>query len=185
MHAHRGEGYVLRYKTPIYLAMHEIGVEHFRILLVQSAPCNSKEELHAIEYVVMRQFQQRGVILYNSIIDGRCSEESRAKMSTAQTGKNVSEATRVKLRDKVVSEATREKLSKAMCKRGCVSYNKTHVYWSFIWHDNGARNCKSFSVKKYGTAAHGLALFLQEEMYPIEREDDSELIREIRARIEA
>ena len=34
MASHRSEGKLLRHDTPIYLAMHEIGVEHFRILLV-------------------------------------------------------------------------------------------------------------------------------------------------------
>ena len=156
MHAHRGEGKALHNETPIYIAMHEIGVDHFRIILVQNAPCNSKEELHAIEYEVAQRYQQRGVILYNATVDGRCSKETRARMSKSQ------------------------------CKRGCVAYHRTLYHWSFTWYENAKRVSKSFSVNKYGyDAARGLALYWQEERYPLEREDDSELIREIRARAEA
>ena len=173
MSVHRAFGKGLIHKTPIYLAMHEIGVEHFRILLVQNAPCNSKEELHAIEYEVAQRHQQRGTILYNATVDGSCSEETRTKMSKAQKGK-------------FVSEETRAKLSKGHTKRGCIRYNKNRNRWMFLWSGNGKRYEKCFPVKKYGyDAARGLALYWQEEIYPIEREDDSELIREIRARAKA
>ena len=197
MACHRSEGKVLRRKTPMYLSMHETGVEHFRILLVQNAPCNTKEELHAIEYSVMRQFQQRGVILYNSIIDGRCSEETRAKLR----GRVVSEETRAKLRGRVVSEQTRAKMSKAQkgkvmsaearvkmskarTNKGCVRFNNGENCWSFHWCQDGRQMNRYFSVKKYGfNGAHGLALFHQEEMYPLERDDDSEFIQEIKNRL--
>ena len=177
MAVHRAFGKGLIHNTPIYIAMHEIGVEHFRILLVRNAPCNGKEELLAIEYEVAQRFHQRGVILYNATLDGRHSEESRAKMSKAQKGKE---------KGKIVSEATRAKMSKSRTQRGCIRYQNKHTRWGFHWYENGKQQNKYFSVNKYGTkGAHGLALYWQEEMYPIEREDDSELIREIRSRNEA
>jgi len=154
MNGHRTFGKGLIHDSPIYLAMHEIGVEHFRILLIQNAPCNSKEELHAIEYEVAQQFHQRGVILYNVIIDGRHTDETRSKMR------------------------------KARGKRGCITHDNIQNRWCFIWKDNGKRNVKIFSGKKYGyDGAHGLALFHQEEMYPLERDDDSEFIQEIKNRL--
>ena len=76
-------------------------------------------------------------------------------------------------------------MCQVQCKRGSVSYDKINSQWCYQWYEHGKRNAKHFSIKKYGTAARGLALYWQEEIYPIEREDDSELIREIRARIEA
>ena len=190
MSIHRAEGKLLRYKTPIYLAMHEIGVEHFRILLVQNAPCNSKEELLAIEYDVAQRYQQRGVILYNSIIDGQHSEETRAKMSTAHMGKVISAETRAKISKihtgKVISAETRAKISKAQMGRGSVRQEGYSCgnSWRFYWREDGKQKRKPFSVKKYGyDGAHGLALFYQEEMYPVEREDDSEFIDELKAKL--
>ena len=187
--------------SPIYTAMRELGVEHFQIVLVQNAPCDSKEELYAIEYNVMRQFQNQGVLLYNSIIDGHCSDETREKLRIAQTGKKLSEATREKMRGHVMSAEARRKMSEsrrgkarsletrakigdAHRKRGCVRFVKSHNYWSFSWPENFKLKCKYLSIKKYGyNAAHGLALFHQEEMFPIEREDDSEFIQEIKNRL--
>lgn len=187
MACHRSEGNVLRNKSPLYLAMHDIGVEHFRILLVENASCNSREELLATEYKVVLRFQQLGMPLYNAIMDARHSEETRAKMSQVQKGRVVSEATRAKLseigKSRIVSSETRAKMSKALCKRGCVSYDKNQDRWCFYWRESGKTVSKYFSVKKYGAdGAHGLALFYQEEMYPIEREDDSEFIQEIKDR---
>ena len=188
MSVHRAFGKGLIHKTPIYMGMHEIGVEHFRILLVQNAPCNSKEELHAIEYEVAQRYQQRGTILYNATVDGRCSEETRVKMR----GRVVSEATRAKMSKvqtgKVISAETRAKISKGQTSRGSVGQigSGMNNYWCFRWYDDRKQKCKFFSVAKYGyDAAHGLALYWQEERYPLERDDDSELIREIRSRNEA
>ena len=183
MSVHRAFGKGLIHKTPVYLGMHEIGVEHFRILLIQNAPCNSKEELHAIEYEVAQRYQKQGTLLYNATVDGSCSEETRTKMSKAQKGKFVSEETRAKLRGRVMSEETRAKMSKARRNRGCVSYLLCNA-WIFSWKENDKQVTKYFSGKKYGfDAAHGLALFYQEEMYPIDREDDSEFIQEIKDRL--
>lgn len=169
MNVHRDCGKTLRRESPLYSAMHEIGIEHFRILLVQNAPCHSKEELFAIEYDTMRQFQQRGFILYNCMIDGRYSEETREK-----------------LRCRFVSEETRAKLSKIRTRRGSVTHHKMQNAWRFQWCESGEKQTRNFPVKKYGyDAARGLALYWQEEIYPVGRIDDSKLIREIRARIEA
>jgi len=139
----------------MYCAMRELGIEKFRIILVEEFPCISKSQLEAKEFALMRDAKFSGIQLYNHMLDGRHSEATRAKMS------------------------------QSISKRGCVSYHSTRGNWSFQWRENGKTISKTFSIKKYGTAARGLALYWQEEIYPIEREDDSELIREIRARIEA
>ena len=84
MSCHRSYGKGLINKSPIYLAMHDIGVEHFRIILIQEAPCQSKEELLAIEYNVARQYQQRGTILYNATGMATITDGIRAKMRKSQ-----------------------------------------------------------------------------------------------------
>ena len=156
MGGHRAVGKGLVCTSAFYSAMNTIGIDHFQIVLVKSAPCTSKEELYAIEYATAMQFQRQGITLYNSIIDGRPTKE------------------------------TREKMGKAIRKRGCLRHinHKANNCWNFQWGVNGQRPSKSFSIKKYGfDAAHGLALFWQEEIFPIEREDDSAFIQEIKDKL--
>jgi len=172
MYSHRAEGISLRLKSPIYLAMHKIGTEHFRILLVQNAPCSSREELLAIEYDVAQRYKQKGVILYNATVDGRCSEETREKISKSHMGKSI-------------SEATRAKMSKSSTKRGNIYHDMKKNRWIFQSYQNGKKKEVEFSCQKVWDCSPRPCAVLARGNVPIEREDDSELIREIRARAEA
>jgi len=139
----------------LYCAMVELGIEKFEIVLIENYPCTDQSQLLSREYALMDVAKNDGIELYNHTTNGRHSKQTREKMRTV------------------------------FQKRGCVFYHKGYNRWGFSWQENGKQRTKGFSANKYGTAARGLALYWQEEIYPIEREDDSELIREIRSRIEA
>jgi hypothetical protein len=53
-----------------YNAMKEIGTEHFKIILVKNFPCNSKAELAAEEYKIMKEYEKDNVELYNLVSHG-------------------------------------------------------------------------------------------------------------------
>ena len=143
MGLHRSDG--KKRSTPIYTAMAQIGVPHFRIVLIKNYPCASKAELEAEEYAVMQKLQKTGVTLYNATTDGSKSDASRQKMSQTQTGTN-----------------------NTNFKRG--SIRKTQWSWSFSWYEHGKQYTKGFSISKYTeSGAHGLALMAQDHMYPITR----------------
>ena len=56
--------------------------------------------------------------------------------------------------------------------------------WRFQWCENGKKHTRNFPVQKYGAnGARGLVRFHQEEMYPVEPEDDLEFIQEIKDRM--
>jgi group I intron endonuclease len=127
-----------RCTSPLYTAMNQIGIKRFSIVLIKSYPCKDNDELEAEEYRVIDEFQADGVSLYNSIIGGKYSMESRTKMSKSNT------------------------------KRGCVSYDARQKRWSFRWNVSiGNTKTMYFTVKRFGeNGAHGLALAAQDEEYP-------------------
>ena len=182
LNGHRKDARKIERMSPLYSAMKELGIGQFRIVLIEEYPCQNVAQLTAREYTLMGEVKANGVELYNDMINGCHSEETREKMR----GRVMSEETRQKLRDKVVSDATRTKMRMSFRKRGCLFYYKKCNRWSFSLQEDGKQRAKVFSANKYGAdGAHGLALYWQEEIYPLVREDDSELIREIRARAEA
>lgn len=164
----------------MYCAMRELGIKKFRIILIEDFACMSKSQLEAREFMQMRDAQIMGTQLYNHMVDGHHSNETREKMSRAQTGKCISSQVREKM-----SQAKKGKVGEKSnrFKRGSISFRSSHKTWSFHWYENGKLKTQSFSVKKFGdSAAHAFALIFQDEIYPKVEEDDTELIEEIRAR---
>ncbi len=49
MGGHRSHARDIKWTSKLYLAMREIGIAHFSIVLVEMFPCTTKEELHARE----------------------------------------------------------------------------------------------------------------------------------------
>jgi group I intron endonuclease len=50
--------------SAFYNALNEIGIEHFRIGLIQDYPCENKDELETKEFEIMKKFSKK--LLYNS-----------------------------------------------------------------------------------------------------------------------
>ena len=158
MAEHRSKARAGERSTYICQAMRDIGIDTFRILFIKDFPCTSKAELEAEEFAVMKKCETDGIVLYNSVIDGKLLPELCDKISKRNTGYRL-------------SESTKQKLSAAHTKRGSVSYDKCRPRWRFNWTEGGVKHSQGFSVKKYTyDGAHGLALMAQDRKFPTVRE---------------
>lgn len=172
----------------MYPAMNELGSDKFQIILIEEFSCLNKMQLEAREYKVMVDMKFANIPLYNLVVDGKMADSTREKMRVIHTGKVVSKETREKLSavhiGKTHSTESKEKMRVAKQKRGCIRFDRENRIWVFRWQE-GFKRCKSFSVNRYGAhAARGLALFWQDEVYPVEREDDSEFLQELKKRLQ-
>jgi hypothetical protein len=71
----------LQYTSKFYTAMHGMGVDHFRIILIEMFPCTCKMELEAREYAIMQSYDK--LRLYNTLLtmDRKLPDEMRKKIS--------------------------------------------------------------------------------------------------------
>ena len=133
---------------PLYKAMNEIGAEHFRIVLHSAFPCNSKDELEAEEYRVLDTVIATGIPVYNAMINGKHSDETKKKMVAACKGGH-----------------------HFSC--GYLAIDKGN--WLFRWTENGTSRSKSFAKKKYGYwKAKAMAEALRKQQYPQWTKDPEE-----------
>lgn len=140
-----------KHPTPFYTAVNAIGIDHFRIILVENFPCGSKAELEAREYAVMKGCDAAKI--YNARIDGKHSEESKAKMAKAVGMQHDNHS----------------------FKRGSVCEYKSAKQsgWIFSFWDNGTKRSKNFSYGATRTRqeAYLLALGHQELIFPLRTVD--------------
>lgn len=115
--------------TPFYTAMRDVGIDHFRIILVKLFPCNSTAELEAEEYKVMKELQANGVVLYNDYIGGH-SAQAKYKIGSGNRGKTGEQSISFNY--------------------GCINYEEGANRYCFRWYENGTRKKSSFSCDKYG-----------------------------------
>ena len=108
--------------TKFYTATREVGIDHFRIILIELFPCTSKSELEAREYELTNTVDK--ALLYNSRMDGKHSPEVMAKI--------------------------KEKLGEhgGNFKRGCIAHFKQprSVGFAFSWMEDGKQRNKNFYV---------------------------------------
>jgi group I intron endonuclease len=132
----------------IYTAMREIGVEHFKILLIENFPCQSKAELEAREYAILDTFDKEKC--YNSIFNGKMDETARAKMSANNPNKG-------KLGE-----------DNHLFKRGSIRLykNGNSQYWRFSWWEDGKQKSKCFNIcsKRTAEQAYLAALDVNEKL---------------------
>jgi group I intron endonuclease len=137
---------------PFYKAVREIGVEHFRIILIKPFPCSSRAELNAEEYRVMKEMKREGEMLYNVM------------MGTSETnpmfGKTFTEETKQKM-----SEEKKGK-NNPRFNYGSICYCKKDNSWRFQWKGKGKQKSKSFSIRRYGDFAKLHAEEYRKVIYP-------------------
>jgi len=131
--------------SSLYVAMRTLGADHFRIVLHHVFPCQSKDELEAEEYKVLKTFIDSGVVVYNArtaAVGGfKLSDGHKAKLSEAQTGKKLTDETKQKIAEGLFNFGSLT----LQCPRN--EYPK----WVFRYSDAvGKQHVRSFSVKKYG-----------------------------------
>jgi group I intron endonuclease len=153
---------------PLHQAMKDVGIGNFTIKLIQLYPCNSKDELEAEEYRLIKLALQNGQQLYNTMIDRKHSEETKALMCIIQQRIN-QEGTRT-----IPSDETKAKWRENWIGRksprfgfGCLSYKKDRETWSFHQQVDGKRVTKAYQILKYGPhEARRLAEAARQAAYP-------------------
>ena len=149
--------------STFYAAMRQLGVDNFRIILHHLFPCNSVEELHAEENKTLNACIQQGQDVYNMMIEGKHSTESKARMAATRAGLEATEKQKTawkslgKRRQGVsLTIAHKEKISKAKTdvalSHGCIGLytDKQTEKWLFTWRSEGKGYSRTFAVKKHG-----------------------------------
>jgi hypothetical protein len=131
--------------------MRNLGVENFKMKLIELFPSKSKSELERREYHIMQRYIKKGRQLFNTTIEyGKQSNETKLKISIATKGR--------------IGEQNNS------FKRGSLYRNVTPTgfVWVFKWMDNGKRKTNSFSVQKYGEKeARRQAEKVQKKIFPL------------------
>jgi hypothetical protein len=139
-----------RGQSPLHRAMYELGSKGFKMILHHAFSCNNKEELHAEEFQTMNAMIAAGRTMYNTMIDGKHSEASKARISMNNARGNLG---------KTCSDSLKKKMSlAAMSKKnnhlqyGCLRLdaNKGSPNWVYNYRHNKVTISKAFSLKKYG-----------------------------------
>jgi len=133
--------------SKFYEAMKSIGVDHFRIVLIELFPCTCKAELEAREFTVAGEHEKDK--LYNSILDGKHCAETKAKM----------------------------KVNSGTFCRGCISEFQFDGRFGFRygWLDeDGKRHARSFShgIKRTKEEAYTACVELRNKIFPLKNQDD-------------
>ena len=79
MRDHRSRANDLSRTSTWNIAMRTIGVSHFKIVLICSYSCSSKDELEAKEFEIINEFKSNGQEVYNSILDGKHADATKKK----------------------------------------------------------------------------------------------------------
>ena len=136
--------------SPLYTAMRTLGMDHFSILLHHGFPCQSKDELEAEEYKVLKSFVDAGTPIYN--------------VRMAPTGLALKEETKAKIAKTLFGRFRGD--DSPNFQNGSLSYRASVQQWCFDWYENGAKKTKSFSEKKWGAAAKPMAEGFRRTIYP-------------------
>ena len=73
MSKHKCDAHTCRKPCRLYITMNELGIDNFRIELVELFPCGSKDELRKREGEVIRELKPQ----LNALIAGRSAQEYR------------------------------------------------------------------------------------------------------------
>ncbi len=125
---------------PLYVAMREIGFQHFVFEVVKNFPCGSRKELEAEEYRLLAEVIGAGTPVYNAkkAANEKKSEATKKAISEAKTG--------------VATKSGHLRLQGGS--------------YVFIWREEKRNVSRSFSCKKYGALrAKKMAWELRQSIY--------------------
>ena len=134
----------------LYEHMRNIGIEHFKIVLIKSFPCNSKDELEAEEYNEMSKYD-KSILLNDNQVYKKKSEHHSQKVGAAQTG-----------------EKSHNWKFGSVWERKCKTSQGYDMHvWNFTWREDSKEKRVQFSIKKYGfDEAKQKALDFQKLTFP-------------------
>jgi hypothetical protein len=134
-----------------YTAVNLIGIDHFRIILIENFSCKSKSELEAREYAITNAMDKE--LLYNSLFNGKPDEELKQKLkeNNPHLGKFGKEC--------------------PFFQRGCIGEMSNR--FRFTWRENKIQKLRSFSygVLRTRECAYMLCMGVREEIYPLTNAD--------------
>jgi hypothetical protein len=136
-------------KNRFYSAVRLIGIDHFRIILIENFSSKSKSELEAREYAITNAIDR--VLLYNSRFDDKPDEEVKQRMKETNH-----------LLGKIVKE-------NPFFHRGGIHDDPTRKQFRFQWKDNKIQKHKSFNYgfSRTREQAYMLCVGVRDEIYPL------------------
>ncbi len=159
MASHRDRAKIRYDNCRLHKDMRDFGIEHFKIVHIKRAMCQSRAELEALEFAVMSELMQEGFELYNiKKYHGMTAPETLKRMSLSHRGFQH-------------SEKTKKAMSINRTNRGCIRYELSRNRWGFFWREFTKQRVQWFPAARYTmNGAHGLAIMAQEKMYPVQIE---------------
>ena len=147
---HRSKAKMAHKNSKLYTHIKNLGVEHFKILLIKSFNCNNKDELEAEEYNEIN-IADKSKLLNENIVYKHHTIEHNKKVGDAQRG----------------NKSHMFKFG-SVFKRIAVSTDGYCIdSWCFSYILDGKCKRTQYSIKKYGDAqAQQMVLNKQKEIYP-------------------
>lgn len=141
----------IKTRTTLLVAkLKEIGIQHFRITLLESYPCLNKTQLEAREYEMTNALPIDK--LYNTRFNGKMKHtvETKKKISESQSG-----------------------VLNYRFKRGCIYVSESSNITSFTWSLHGKIHAKTFRFcrKRTKQQAYMLCIDYQNMIYPLTNQE--------------
>ncbi len=129
--------------SKFYKAMKEIGIDHFRIILIELFPCTCKAELVAREYALTNAIDKK--LIYNTQFDG-------------------------KNEDQVYTGDGNNRFNRGCI---CHFTQRQGAGFSFSWKKAGKQRSKNFSypMKRTKEQAYMLCVSMRDKLYPLTNRD--------------
>ncbi len=151
---HRENCKDLNRNSKIYKHMRNIGVQYFKIVLIQNFPCSSKEELECEEFKELSKYE-KDQLLNEDILYKQKSKEHSMKVGKCSLG----------------DKSANWKFGSIFRRQGKSSDGYDISAWCFAYREYNDDDKKvkrlQFSVKKYGEEqAREKAIQAQKEIFP-------------------
>ena len=139
-------------QSKFYIHMRDVGLEHFKILLIKNCVCCSKQELEREEFDVMKTFDQTKLLNENIVYNKRSPAHIKKVADQHRGEKSVNfKHGSIFIKNTKSSEG----------------YKVNAWVYNYVNPTDNKRRWFQYSIKKYGNdEAHKMALQKQKEIYP-------------------
>jgi hypothetical protein len=150
MGQHRRNSKKQNKNSKLYTHIKNIGIEHFKILLIKSHACNSKDELESEEFKEMNNIDKE-FLLNENVIYKQHSENHNKKIGDSQRGE----------------KSHKWKYGSVFKRSGIINGYPINAWCFSYQEESGKAKRFQYSIKRFGDEeAYNLAIQKQKEIFP-------------------